>query len=323
MKRHVVVVSIALVLVISIAGRVCGDDDAAQRLKVFLLAGQSNMEGQGVVDLDHPKYYNAGRGILNNVAKRPGFAKKYPYLKNREGEWSVRDDVVVRFQTKDKLKRGGLSIGFTGYGEKHHIGPEFQFGHLLGEHLDDPILLVKTAWGGKSLYQDFRPPSAGGQVGPYYQQMLQEFAEALEHLGKDFPQYQSHDYELSGFVWFQGWNDMGNEVAVKEYEENLVHLIKDVRSHLQRPNLPVVVGELGNGGPEGSQSMLAIRAAQKAATLRPEFAGTVTFVETTDFARPAEASPNVTHGHHWFGNAESYFLIGDAMGRTMLRLLTK
>lgn len=34
------------------------------------------------------------------------------------------------------------------------------------------------------------------------------------------------------------------EHAVPEYEENLVHLIKDVRRDLNRPRLPVVIGEL-------------------------------------------------------------------------------
>jgi hypothetical protein len=45
------------------------------------------------------------------------------------------------------------------------------------------------------------------------------------------------------------------------------------------------------------------------------------FVKTTDFARPPELSPCPTHGHHWFANAESYFLIGDACGEGMKSLL--
>ena len=44
-------------------------------------------------------------------------------------------------------------------------------------------------------------------------------------------------------------------------------------------------------------------------------------MKTTAFARPAEDSPNTGHGHHWFGNAESYFLIGDALGKAMNKLI--
>ncbi|MBT4666638.1 MAG: sialate O-acetylesterase, partial [Opitutae bacterium] len=109
--------------------------------------------------------------------------------------------------------------------------------------------------------------------------------------------------------------------GLAEYEDNLVHLIQDLRKGFKKPNLPVIVGELGNGGPKAGANMLAIRAAQKAATERKELKGNVKFVSTTDFARPKEDSPNVGHGHHWFGNAESYFLIGDALGKGMVKLL--
>ena len=114
---------------------------------------------------------------------------------------------------------------------------------------------------------------------------------------------------------------MFDDQARAEYEDNLVHLIGDVRKEFRRPNLPVVIGELGNGGPKAGKNMLAIRRAQAQAAARPKFKGTVAFVKTSQFARPAENSPNKSHGHHWFGNAESYFLIGDALGRKMIELL--
>ena len=45
------------------------------------------------------------------------------------------------------------------------------------------------------------------------------------------------------------------------------------------------------------------------------------FIKTSDFARPPELSPCPTHGHHWYANAESYFLIGEAAGEGMKSLL--
>ena len=148
-----------------------------------------------------------------------------------------------------------------------------------------------------------------------------EVHQALGQLADDFPDYNDRGYEIAGFVWLQGWNDMFDEQARAEYEQNLVYLIRDVRKAMNRPKLPAVIGELGNGGEKAGGNMLAIRRAQAAAAARPEFKGTVQFVKTTDFARPAEDSPNKGHGHHWFGNAESYFLIGDALGEGMLELL--
>jgi hypothetical protein len=114
---------------------------------------------------------------------------------------------------------------------------------------------------------------------------------------------------------------MFDEDALAGYENNLVHLIKDLRVHFKQPNPPVVVGELGNMGEGGGEKMKAIRMAQRSACERKEWKGTVSFVKTTPFARPKEESPNVGHGHHWFGNAESYFLIGDALGKRMVSLL--
>ena len=219
---------------------------------------------------------------------------------------------------------GGVSIGFTGYGSmnsRHHIGPELQIGHRLGDFYDDPVLLIKTAWGGKSLQKDFRPPSAGGEVGEYYIKMFAEVEEALDSVCKEFPQLSALTPEWAGFVWFQGWNDMISKEATAEYGQTLVHLINDVRKQLKSPELPVVIGELGNGGDKVGQNMLTFREAQKNACAREEWKETVRFVETSQFARPKKDSPNIGHGHHWFGNAESYFLIGDALGAAMVDLL--
>jgi hypothetical protein len=318
-RRHTQALSIFVILSGSVA---YAEQPKNQPLQVFILAGQSNMVGQGVVDLDHPKSYNGGRGTLNRVMKESPHAAMYAHIKDQQGRWIVRDDVWVRFRVKSGVKKGGLTIGFTGYGGSHHIGPEFQFGHVIGESSKQQVLLIKTAWGGKSLFKDFRPPSSGGETGEYYKKMIAEVDEALANLKRDFPKYDGRGYEIAGFVWFQGWNDMFDEQGRTEYEDNLVHLIKDIRKQFKKPHLPVVIGELGNLGEKAGKNMIAIRNAQAAAAARPEFKNTVAFVKTTAFARPAEDSPNTGHGHHWFGNAESYFLIGDALGKKMLELIT-
>ncbi|MEC8162516.1 MAG: sialate O-acetylesterase [Planctomycetota bacterium] len=289
---------------------------------VFILAGQSNMEGQGVVDLDHPMYYNSGRGTLLKLANDPKNRAKMGHVRTPAGDWVVRDDVYCRFVTRNGLKKGPLSIGFAGYPGKHHIGPEFQFGHVIGDAVDAPVVLIKTAWGGKSLFKDFRPPSAGGETGPYYRQMLEEVKTGLDSLEVDFPELKGRNARLAGFVWFQGWNDaFGPEKARSEYAKNLVCLIRDVREEFKSPHLPVVVGELGNGGLKVGANIVAIREAQRAAVATESIKDNASFVSTTAFARAAEDSPNKTHGHHWFGNAESYFLIGDALGRAMVELM--
>ena len=311
-------------LALSVILRVTAEPTDNPIFHVFLLAGQSNMQGQGVVDMDHPNYYNGGKGTLVRVMEQTKTPGLYRHLKDKEGEWIEREDAFIRYRNKQGVMAGGVGIGFTGYGSmnnRHHVGPELQIGHRVGNYLKEPVLLIKTAWGGKSLHKDFRPPSAGGETGEYYQKMLDEVREALDHYRDEFPALKNRKPKWGGFIWFQGWNDMFDQDALAGYENNLVHLIKDLRLHFNEPNLPVVVGELGNMGKEAGEKMKMIRMAQRSACERKEWKGTVSFVKTTPFARPKEESPNIGHGHHWFGNAESYFLIGDALGREMVSQL--
>lgn len=295
---------------------------AAQPVKVFILAGQSNMEGQAVVDLDG-KSYNEGKGTLKALLADPAKAPKLQHLRAADGKWTVRDDVWVRYQReRGPLLAGPLGVGFAVYGGTHHFGPELQFGHVVGNALPNPVLLIKTAWGGKSLSKDFRPPSSGGEVGPYYTKMIAEVRVALANLKTEFPSLDGAGHELAGFIWYHGWNDGVNpKTAVPEYEQNLVNLIRDVRKEFNAPKLPVVIGELTGPWVNAPPDWEKLRAAQAAAAKRPELGGNVAFAATRDFVRKPGDSPNPTHGHHEFGNAETYFLVGDALGRAMVKLL--
>ena len=317
--KFIICVSLVLCLGFTVQAK-----EREDTIHVYILAGQSNMQGQAVIDLDHPKYYNSGRGTLNFLmnpkTSSPALIKRLSHLKDKQGKWVVRNDVMISYQReRGQSKIGPLSIGYAVYDGKHHFGPELQFGHLIGNATKNPVLLIKTAWGGKSLYKDFRPPSAvkrgGGEVGVYYTKMLKEVDETLKYSGKLFPKLKDKPYQIKGFVWFQGWNDMFNDQGKKEYKLNMIDLINDVRKEWKRPLLPVVIGETGNGG------NMDVRNAQKEAALHPPFKGNVKFVPTRSFLRKKEDSPNTGHGHHWFGNAESYFLIGDALGKAMIDLL--
>ena len=282
---------------------------------VFVLAGQSNMQGQGVVSMDHEKYYNAGKGNLVWSMENSQSRDKMKHLRDEQGEWVGPPNVRIRYKQKDEVRSGPLTVGYTGYGGSSHIGPELQFGHVVGEHFQDrEVHLIKTAWGGKSLFKDFRPPSSKGETGEYYTKMVEEIRAGLDD-------FSSNAYELGGFIWMQGWNDMVSQEATAEYAKNLVNFVADLRKEFSVKNLPVIVGELGNGGEaKPGSGMAKFRKAQNDGVKKIEQAW---FVSTKEFARPPELSPNIGHGHHWYGNAESYFLIGDALGREMIRALNR
>lgn len=283
-------------------------DEAA--VKVFVLAGQSNMEGHGRVASEA----NEGQGSLERLAKGPDADPRFAGLVDASGEWIERDDVKIWYlgRTGDLRPGYGFREGF--------IGPELGFGQVVGDTYDEPVLLIKLAWGGKSLGQDFRPPSSGGEVGPYYKEVIEKTKQVLAEAPKLFPELAGKRFELAGFGWHQGWNDRINQAFNDEYEANLANLIRDVRKDLDAPALPFVVAETGMSGREETHPRaLSLMKAQAAVAEYEEFRGNVAFVGTRDFFRPAEESPS-GQAYHWNENAETYWLIGEAMGEAMTGL---
>jgi Carbohydrate esterase, sialic acid-specific acetylesterase len=316
--------------------------DAPKPVKVFILAGQSNMEGKAKLSL------------MEYQAKQPATSKLYePFRKG--DRWIERDDVWIKFLNR----KGKLTAG---YGSPKCIGPELGFGTLMGDHDSEPVLLIKTAWGGKSLYRDFRPPSAGlpgqavlakmladqqkkkpkttaedvkKQFGFYYRAMLDEVRGTLADLGKQFPELAGRRPELAGFVWFQGWNDMINSDYTAEYTKNMAHFIRDVRKDLKAPNLPFVIGQMGVGGENPNAKAKQFKDAEAAVLELPEFKGNVAVVKT-DVFWDKEADAVFTKGwkkhleewnkvgsdypFHYLGSARTHLAMGKAFAEAILRL---
>jgi len=285
-------------------------------VRVYILAGQSNMQGTGFIPAD-PKR-NGGKGSLEYLAKDPATTKRFAHLlaESKDGQttWQTRDDVWIHYLDR----KGRLTPGF-GVGPDR-IGPELGFGQVIGDQHPGPVLLIKLAWGGKSLAKDFRPPSAGGETGPFYREIIDRARQVLKDIGREFPELAGRPHTLAGFGWHQGWNDRVNQAFNDEYEKNMACFIRDIRKDLAAPNLPFVIAETGMTGPkENHPRALSLMKAQAAVATYPEFKGTVAFVPTRDFWRDKELSPT-GQGYHWNTNAETYYLIGEAMGKAMLSL---
>lgn len=311
-------------------------------LKVFVLAGQSNMEGQAEVAEKWPNgtYKN---GTLAYQVRDPRTSAELSEVWNNEtGNWTVRSDVWVWFNEKGKDGMipaniadgtyGNLTVGYGVLGSPEHIGPEFGFGYGMGDVLKEQVLIIKTAWGGKTLGGDFRPPSScnatnGKSVGFYYKQMVQYVANILapENITKVFPGYANFPgHEIVGFGWDQGWNDGCTENLVAEYETNMVNLIKDLRKEWNVPNMAVSIPVSGFGGwgQKNTRRLGIIQAQFNAAnaTRHPELNGHVIAEETRSFWRDPAYCPS-KQAYHWGHNAESYWLIGKAMASGMLKMV--
>lgn len=276
---------------------------AAKPIKVYILAGQSNMEGHAQVS------------TFDYIGDDPRTAPLLKEMRSADGKYTVADHVWISYYTGGE--RSGMGEGFgkltAGYGSRTNptqdggnIGPEFTFGLALDKVSKDPVLLIKTAWGGKSLYYDFRPPSAGvfprsaadiakdklpeADSGKYYRLMMEHVKRVLGDIHRVVPSHDNKQgYELCGFIWLQGFNDMVNKNVYANgdfstYTTNLGHLIRDVRSELKAPKLPFVIGVLGTGGPdEKNVGNLAFRKAMAATAEMPEFKHSVTNVMLADY----------------------------------------
>ncbi len=285
-------------------------------------------------------------GTLNTVVKQQG---KFPYLVDDQGNWTVRNDVWYKglvTATGD----GPLTPGVQG----NTIGPEMGFGHVMGTFHDEPVLILKTSQGNRSLGWDFLPPGSkrfehegyiyagykdspdrwekgtepkpiNWYAGKQYDDCFGAAHEVLNNFDKLFPQYKDQGYEIAGFGWWQGHKD-GGEPHASRYEQNLVHLIKTLRKEFKAPNAPFVIATIGFEGWEMEGPQLTVAEAQLAVSgdkgKYPEFKGNVLTVETRDYWPKVEESPR-NQGFHYHGNAETYMRVGEAMGRGMVKLQTQ
>lgn len=225
-------------------------------LKVYILAGQSNMQG------------SAHKDTFGVMGEDPETAPLLQEVLDGQGDPVVCTNSWITYRSSnrdgDTARQGPVAVGY-GFDE-NRIGPEYGFGIHMDRHAGEPVLLIKAAWGGKSLAVDFRPPSAGPyepsererergslpeaeRVGHYYRAMMEHVIATLasaESIRSVVPEYdEGRGYELAGFVWFQGWNDMCNRHHIEQYTANMIHFIGDVRTELKVPDLPFIVGVLG------------------------------------------------------------------------------
>ena len=279
----------------------------AKPLKVFILAGQSNMEGHAKIE------------TFDYIGDDPATAPLLKQMRGADGKPRVCEHAWISYLTGGDTNGEGFGKLTAGYGSRRNpaedggkIGPEFTFGIAMDAALDEPVLIIKTAWGGKSLYHDFRPPSAGvyprtpkdiekdryheAQSGHYYRLMIEHVKKVLADPKRVCPEYDAaQGYEVAGFVWLQGWNDMvdrgvypevpkgSRENRFAKYSECMAGFIRDVRRELNVPKLPFVIGVMGVGGVKPSEDITAFREAMSAPSLLPEFAGNVASVQTAPF----------------------------------------
>jgi hypothetical protein len=290
-----------------------------------------------------------GRGDLESLVKNEG---KFAWMKDKQDEWTVRNDVVLCESYLDANKfKGGRSTPLSATANGKHIGPELGFGYVMGTFHDDPVLLIKSDIGNRSLAWDCLPPGSeryevdgmiyagykdspdkwakgtepkpmGWYAGKQYDGYTQAIRGVLDNFDTLYPQFKDQGYEVAGFVWWQGHKDQ-NPVHASRYEENMANLIKAWRKEFKAPDAKWVISTIAFGGWDLGEPGKTIAEAQLAVSgdsgKHPEFKGNVKTIEARGFWRTQAESPTGT-GYHYNHNAETYYLVGDALGRAMVEL---
>jgi len=320
--------------------------DMSKPVQVYILLGQSNMVGAGRITGEK-------EGTLENAVKAK---KKYPYLVDDAGQWTVRNDVryvrvmgsgtgpMRQFNNEWMTIKGG------------RIGPEFGIGHYVGHATDAPVMILKSCIGNRSLGWDLLPPGseryevkekdkktgetktfvyAGYKDSPskwekgtepkkikwyagmQYDGDIANAKKVLAELEKHYP--GATKYEVAGFFFWQGDKDRYNAAHAGRYEQNLVHFIKQLRKDFNAPKAKFVLATLGQTkkGATGNEGLI----------LNAMFAVDGKSGKYKEFKGNVAAvyshplSKGGTSNGHYGGNAETYMNIGEAMGKAMAELL--
>lgn len=317
--------------------------DVAKPVQVFILLGQSNVLEMGKVAGDQG-------GTLEHAVQKEGL---YPFLIDDAGKWTTRQDVrnvAVMGSGGPGKMRVRANNWLTVAGGK--IGVEQGIGHQLGNALEEPVLILKSAIGNRSLGWDLLPPGSPSyeftdpkdnktyvyagygqspdrwvkgtepkpiawKAGLQYDGDVARAKEVLDNLGKYYP--GATKYEVAGFFWWQGDKDRYNAGHAAMYERNLVNLVAALRKDFQAPKAKFVCATLGQTDKDNAsgneKQIIEAKFALIDPKKHPELRGSVATVYTHPLSMGSSSNA------HYGGNAKTYMNVGLAMGEAMVKLL--
>jgi hypothetical protein len=283
-------------------------------VRVFLLIGQSNMNGRGNVK------------VLDEKLTKD-LPDKYP-----PSLMKIRPDVWITGANGNGISHQMSNVRLEpGFGQFDYFGPELGFGHRMGDHYDDDVLLVKCIGGGTPLATHWTSPSAAkrtGRQGPLkgrragFQAAFYKMKKALDSLPELIKGYDpKRGYQIMGIVWVHGNADGGK--YAKEYEDNLVDFITDLRVMFGLPKLPFIAGESLSSRAPGS----AFKNAADRVNKRDGNKQTAAVLSKSKISLKGDKAYSVYNasgdGAHWKHNGRAYLDVGYWSADLMKPMLAK
>ena len=178
-------------------------DGEGKTLRVILLGGQSNASGCS----------------LDEYLKKNVSEEKYEEYSNGY------DNVYINYLAGDKMSEAFVKCS-TLQGELDGaFGPELGLAEKLSEmYPDEDFVIIKCAWGGTNLYEQWLSPSSDGKTGKLYKQFVKFVNTSIDYLeGKNY------NVVIEAMCWMQGESDSFLVESAANYGEHLENFIKDIR----------------------------------------------------------------------------------------------
>lgn len=188
---------------------------------VWVAAGQSNMQGYGIITRDYrpdPAVRVFGLDDEWLPAVPPThriFSATAPIFKQLilEMNPAMTEEGWKNSRAQDRKKPLG------------GVGPDLAFAEELAAATRRKIVLVPCAMGGSSLAQ-WSPTLKDKGAGSLYGNLLERVAKV--------------GGRLRGIIWYQGESQAGNPATVASFEDDFLGLVDSLRRDLNAPELPVI-----------------------------------------------------------------------------------
>ena len=180
-------------------------------LRVYIMAGQSNMSGT-----NNPLVSELPKNLTDSLPQ-----------------------VLIKVNGDATHNWGALRPGLGA--TSTNFGPELNFGHDAATYFNgDKVAIIKYSQGGTTLNEDWRPPSSGGTTGWLYNSFINDLITSLALLDTNYT------IQVMGLCWMQGEYDALDNAKANNYQTNLTNFISDVRAALNLPQLPFAIGMIDN-----------------------------------------------------------------------------
>ena len=254
-----------------------------KKTKVFLLAGQSNMDGRG----DSSKLSEAEMKFLADASQKIHFI-----YKGTVGEGNaILYNGPLDFTNPWNFVKQKFRL-------EKCFGPELFFGvELVKNHPEHDYLFIKRSQGGTSLYGAWNPNWSVEKASFFNEQNKPKlYKDFIDLVDTELAKLQPNSYEIIGVLWVQGETDSNTSngfTAADTYQENLENLINSVRNHYNIPDLPFLILGVGSKKVQNAMAQVSNKLTN------------VSFIERSQDVNKTNYTPIYTH--KWKGKAVGHY----------------